>query len=34
MWNKLKKNHPIIYEVIQWGILFISLVALVLSITT
>ena len=29
MWNWLKENHPIIYEVIQWGILAIAIIALI-----
>lgn len=28
MWNWLKGNHPIINEVIQWGILAIAIIAL------
>lgn len=29
MWNRLEKNHPVLYEVIQWGILLLALLALI-----
>ena len=29
MWNRLEKNHPVLYEVIQWGILLLALIALI-----
>lgn len=31
MWKKLKKNHPLLYEVIQWGILLLAIAALIKS---
>jgi hypothetical protein len=31
MWGRLKEKHPVIYEVIQWGILLLALAALVKS---
>lgn len=32
MWSKLKENHPVAYEVIQWAILGMAVVALILNI--
>lgn len=32
MWSKLKENHPIVYEVIQWSILGMAVAALILNI--
>lgn len=29
IWNNMKKNHPIIYEVVCWGILVMALVSLI-----
>lgn len=29
MWTWLEKNHPVLYEVIQWGILLLALLALI-----
>jgi hypothetical protein len=31
MWRKLKENHPMLYEVIQWGILALACAALIKS---
>lgn len=31
MWHWLKENHPVLYEVIQWGLLVVSLIALVIA---
>lgn len=31
MWSWLKKNHPNLYEVIQWGVLALALAALIVS---
>lgn len=28
MWNWLEKNHPVLYEVIQWVVLLLALIAL------
>ena len=28
-WRDTKKNHPVLYEVIQWGILALALAALI-----
>lgn len=28
MWNRLEKNHPVLYEVIQWVVLLLALIAL------
>ena len=32
MWQRLEENHPVLYEVIQWGILAIASTALVIDI--
>lgn len=32
MWTWLKENHPVIYEVVQWGVLAMAVVALVNSL--
>ncbi|EET60379.1 hypothetical protein BRYFOR_07575 [Marvinbryantia formatexigens DSM 14469] len=32
MWTWLEEKHPVVYEVIQWGLLIISLIALVIAI--
>lgn len=32
MWLWLQKNHPVVYEVVWWGINVISVVALIISI--
>lgn len=32
MWRKLKENHPVVYEVLQWMILLIAVSALVINI--
>lgn len=29
MWNWLRHKHPIAYEIIQWGILLLALLALI-----
>ncbi len=29
MWHWLEENHPVLYEVIQWGILALALAALI-----
>lgn len=29
MWQWLKNNHPVVYEVIQWAVLVIAIVALI-----
>lgn len=29
MWHWLKENHPVLYEVIQWGILALAILALI-----
>ena len=31
MWNWLKKNHPALYEVIQWSVLGLATAALIKS---
>lgn len=32
MWNRFRKNHPVLYEVVQWGIFAIAVLALVVSL--
>ena len=32
MWNWLEENHPVINEVVWWGINVISIVAIIISI--
>lgn len=32
MWRRLQRNHPVLYEVIQWLILAIAVLALIISI--
>lgn len=32
MWNKLKNDHPVIFEIVQWGMLAIAVLALVVSL--
>ena len=32
MWNWMEKNHPALYEVIQWGAVAFALAALIISI--
>lgn len=29
MWSKLEEKHPVLYEVIQWGILALAIAALI-----
>lgn len=29
MWSKLEENHPVLYEVIQWGILALAIAVLI-----
>lgn len=31
MWHWLKENHPVLYEVIQWGILALATAGLVIN---
>lgn len=31
-WEKLKKNHPLAYEITQWAILGISILAIIINI--
>jgi hypothetical protein len=33
MWTRLKKNHPELYEMVQWGMVIISLAAIAISVT-
>lgn len=28
-WQRLEENHPVLYEVIQWGILALAILALI-----
>lgn len=30
-WHWLAENHPVLYEVIQWGILVLAVLALIFS---
>ena len=30
-WQRLEENHPVLYEVIQWGILVLAVLALIFS---
>lgn len=32
MWQWLMENHPVIYEVVQWSILGMAIIALVLRV--
>lgn len=32
MWNWLEKNHPVLYEVIQWGVLALGIAAIIIDI--
>lgn len=34
MWHWLKENHPVAYEVAQWGVLTMAVVALVNSLVS
>lgn len=34
MWHWLKENHPVSYEVVQWGVLAMAVVALVNSLVS
>lgn len=31
-WERLEKNHPVIYEVVWWGVLALSMIACVISV--
>ena len=31
MWKRLQKNHPVLYEVIQWVVLLLAVMALAIS---
>lgn len=30
-WQRLEENHPVLYEVIQWGILALAVVSIALN---
>ena len=30
-WKRFEENHPVLYEVIQWGILVLAVLALIFS---
>lgn len=32
MWHRLKKNHPVIYEAVQWGIFALACASLIVAI--
>ncbi len=32
MWNKLRNNHPWLYEAVEWGILALSVGAFLLAL--
>lgn len=32
MWHKFEKNHPVLYEAVQWGILAIACVSLIIAV--
>lgn len=32
MWNKLKRNHPRLYEAVEWGVLMLSAAAFLLAL--
>lgn len=32
LWYRMEKNHPVLYEVIQWGLLTLAVAALFVSI--
>lgn len=31
MWRWLEKNHPVLNEVIQWGVLVLAIIALIFA---
>lgn len=31
MWHKFQQNHPVLYEVVQWGITGMSMAAIIIS---
>ena len=32
VWDKLKRDHPLIYEVLEWGCVILSVAAFALSL--
>jgi hypothetical protein len=32
MWSRLQKEHPIIYELIQWGVIALGLASIIISV--
>ena len=33
MWDKFKRNHPLLYEAVEWGVLTLSAAAFLLALT-
>lgn len=32
MWNRLQKNHPIMYEVIWWGVILLGIATIIINL--